>query len=215
MNEKTRLIAAIIVFGSLWGFLEAILGSALKTVDLPYGAIMTAGFAVPLLLVARRMYAKPGVSSGIGLVAGSMAFFNPWVGCSLCSAIAIAAEGLIFEILWLKIDTQDTPQYSLIQKASLGVISAYAIYIGGYTITQILTPVLFGNFYLENLAYLLPQILARGLPAALLGGITVTAALSIKPLDSSLPDRLYYPLASGVSAICWIIVIGSWFLLAV
>ena len=214
MNDKTRLIAAIIVFGSLWGFLEAILGSLLKTADLPYGAIMTAGFAVPLLLIARRMYAKPGVSSGIGLVAGSLAFFNPWVGCSICSAIAIAAEGLIFEILWLKIDTQEIPQTNLIQRASLGIVSAYAIYIGGYTITQILTPVVFGSFYLENLAYLLPQILARGLPAALLGGVTVLTILSIKPLHIRLPDKQYYPLTAGVSAICWIAVIASWIITA-
>jgi len=214
MNDKTRLIAAVIVFGSLWGFLEAILGSLLKTVDFPYGAIMTAGFAVPLLLIARRMYAKPGVSSGIGLVAGSLAFFNPWIGCSICSAIAIAAEGLIFEILWLKIDTQEIPQTNLIQRASLGIVSAYAIYIGGYTITQILTPVVFGSFYLENLAYLLPQILARGLPAALLGGVTVLTILSIKPLHIRLPDKQYYPLTAGVSAICWIAVIASWIITA-
>jgi hypothetical protein len=175
---------------------------------------MTAGFAVPLLLLARRMYPRPGVSSGVGLIAGSLAYFNPWVGCSICSAIAIAAEGFIFEIFWQKIDLQDISHTNLLQKASLGILSAYCMYIGGYAITQILTPIVFGSFYLENLFYLFPQILARGLPAALLGGVTVSAILSIKPITISLPDRQYYPLTAIITVICWISVIGSWLFFA-
>ena len=39
--------------------------------------------------------------------------FNPFVGCHLCSAIAIMAEGAIFEIIWYKIsfDLKELKKY--------------------------------------------------------------------------------------------------------
>jgi hypothetical protein len=100
-------------------------------------------------------------------------------------------------------------------QASMGIITGYCVYIGGYMVTQVLTPILAGpGFYLENLILLMPNILASGLIAALIGGIALPATLLVKKADFKMKERLYYPTTFGVSAICWFIVITSWILFA-
>ena len=98
MNK--RLIAGILVFGSLWGFSEVIIGTGLQNAGLPYGAIMTGGFALSFLVLSRMIFRQPGMQIGMGLVAGGLRVFNPFIGCHLCSAIAIMAEAAIFEVIW-------------------------------------------------------------------------------------------------------------------
>lgn len=211
MNEKTKLLAGILVFGSLWGFSECIIGPALGDAGLPSGAIMTGFFAMIFLTMSRLFYKQRGMQIGMGLVAGSLRFFNPLGGCQVCSAIAIAAEGLLFELIFNYLSELDLNKMkSLTTKASLGIFTSYSVYVGGYIITQILTPLSFGSFYVENLISFLPVILASGLLAALIGGITIPATMELGKIDFKLADRFYYPTTLGVSAICWIVVLGTW-----
>ncbi len=203
-----KFIAGIIVFGSLWGFAECIIGSMLRDVNLPAGAIMTGVFAIGLMTLSRTTFRQPGMQTGIGLVAGALRFFNPFGGCFICSAIAIMAEGLLFDLIWTGFSLDKQQTYSLTIQTSLGITSAYLVYVGGYIITQILTPVFSSaGFYLENLIVFIPQILASGLLAALLGVATVPAIFSLKKLNIVLQDRLYYPATIGISAFCWVFVI--------
>jgi hypothetical protein len=206
INKK--IIAGIILFGSLWGFAECIIGSLLRDANLPAGAIMTGVFAVGLMTMSRITFRQPGMQTGIGLVAGALRIFNPFGGCFICSAIAIMAEGLLFDLIWtgFSLDTEKTP--SLTIQASFGITSAYLVYVGGYIVTQMLTP-LFSSagFYLENLLVFIPQILASGLLAALIGAVISPTTIMVKQLDITLKDRLYYPITVGVSALCWITVI--------
>ncbi len=211
MNEKTKLLAGILVFGSLWGFSECIIGPALGDAGLPSGAIMTGFFAMIFLTMSRLFYKQRGMQIGMGLVAGSLRFFNPLGGCQVCSAIAIAAEGLLFELIFNYLSELDLNKMkTLTTKASLGIFTSYSVYVGGYIITQILTPLSFGSFYVENLISFLPVILASGLLAALIGGITIPATMELGKIDFKLADRFYYPTTLGVSAICWIVVLGTW-----
>jgi len=207
--EKMKLFAGIIVFGSLWGFSECIIGSSLRDANLPAGAIMSGVFVIVfmtmsrmlfrqrgmqlgmgLMTMSRMLFRQRGMQLGMGLVAGSLRLLNPFGGCficsaiaimaeglifeilCICSAIAIMAEGLIFEILWYKISL-DLNELRLPKlSVSMGITSAYLIYVGGYIVTQILTPVFSSaGFYLENLLVFIPQILASGLLAAIIGGI--------------------------------------------
>jgi hypothetical protein len=212
--KKIKLLAGILVFGSLWGFSEVIIGSALRDVGLPTGAIMTGVFAIIFLVLSRMIYRQPGMQFGIGLVAGALRLFNPFVGCHLCSAIAIMAEGTIFEIIWYRISFDFSELKTIIMQGSMGIISAYFIYIGGYIVTQILTPIASGaSFYLENLIVFLPRILSSGLIAAVIGGAVLPTTLLAKKIDVTIKDRLYYPTTIGVSAFCWFLVIGNWILL--
>jgi hypothetical protein len=209
--EKMKLFAGIIVFGSLWGFAECIIGPGLDNVGLPSGAIMTSIFAIGLMMTSRMLYKKRGMQLGMGIIAGTLRMFNPFGGCVICSAIAIAAEGMIFELIWysMSLDLKDLKTYSM--KVSMGFISAYICYVGGYITTQILTPlVASANFYIGNLIVFLPQILSRGLLAALIGGITVPLVLILKDFNiNSIKDKLYYSTAAAVSILCWIFIITN------
>jgi len=211
--NKIKLFAGILLFGSLWGFSEVIIGSSLQDTGLPTGAIMTGVFAITFLVFSRMIYRQPGMQLGMGLVAGALRLFNPFVGCHLCSAIAIMAEGAIFEVIWYKISLDFSELKTVIVQSSMGIISAYFIYIGGYIVTQILTPIASGaNFYLENLIVFLPRILSSGLIAAVIGGAVLPITLLAKKIDITVKDRLYYPTTIGLSVLCWFIVIGNWFL---
>jgi len=211
--KNIKLLAGILVFGSLWGFSEVIFGSGINEVGLPAGAIMTGFFAFFFLVFSRMIYRQPGMQFGISLVAGSLRLFNPFVGCHLCSAIAIVAEGAIFEIVWYKIELDFSDLITMKMKTSMGIITAYLIYVSGYIITQILTPIASGaTFYIENLIAFLPNILGSGLIAALVGAVVLPATLYTAKFDLTLKDRIYYPTTLGISMLCWLVVIGNWFM---
>ncbi len=211
--KNLKLLLGILLFGSLWGFSEVIIGSALQDMGLPTGVIMTGVFAIVFLVMSRMIYRQPGMQFGIGLVAGGLRLFNPFVGCHLCSAIAIMAEGAIFELIWYNISFDFSELKNVLMQGSMGIISAYFIYVGGYIITQVLTPIASGaNFYIENLAVFMPNILGSGLFAALIGGIVLPITFLAKKIDITVKDRIYYPSVLGITVICWFIVVGNWFL---
>jgi len=211
MNEKKRLFAGILLFGSLWGFSEVIIGSMIADAGLPSGGLMTGFFAIPFLILSRLIYKKPGMQLGMGFVAGGLRMFNPFVGCQICSAIAIMAEGAIFELIFYGISADFKEFKNLTMQSSIGIFSAYIIFVCGYIITQILTPIVAGvGFYLENLLIAMPKIFAAGLLPALIAVITVPLVISVKKLDISIKNSIYYPTTLGLSILCWGIVISSW-----
>jgi len=214
MNKNMKLFAGILVFGSLWGFSECIIGSSLKDAGLPYGSIMTGFFVLTFLVLSRMFYRQPGMQLGMGIVAGTLRIFNPFGGCHLCSALAIMAEGVIFEMIWYSFSVDFDNLKSITNQVSIGVITAYLVYVGGYIVTQILTPIVSGvGFYVQNLIVFLPRILASGLLTALIGAFVLPSVLQASKLDLKIKDSLYYPTTFGVSAFCWIFVLGIWFML--
>lgn len=216
MNKNMKLFAGILLFGSLWGFTECIFGSVLKDAGLPYGSIMTGIFVLTFLILSRLAYRQPGMQLGMGLVAGTLRMFNPFVGCHLCSALAIMAEAAIFEMIWYSFSFDFDNMKNITNKVSMGVITAYLLYVGGYVVTQILTPIVSGvGFYVENLIVFLPRILASGLLPGLIGAFVFPSVLYLSKLDLKIKDTLYYPTTFGVSAFCWIAVVSMWFILGV
>ncbi|MBU0496489.1 MAG: hypothetical protein KKC68_01070 [Candidatus Thermoplasmatota archaeon] len=208
--ERSKLIATILVFGSLWGLAECIIGGFLRDVNLPAGAIMTGFFAVGLLSLSRIMFNIRGMQLGMGLVAGTLRLVNPIGGCFICSAIAIMAEGLLFELIYTTLYSDKNQIKNLTQLTSFGIVSAYSLYVGGYIITQILTP-LFSSagFYLTNLLVFIPQILASGLLAGLLGAATIPLICKSITLNIHIADRQYLPTTLTISLICWVLVIAN------
>ncbi len=216
MKDKMKLIAGMLVFGSLWGFSECIIGPQFSQAGLPSGMIMTGFFAMIFMVISRRLYPAYGIQAGMGLVAGSLRMINPFGGCHLCSALAIMAEGMLFELIFYITTTFEFKNvHTWTNKIGLGVFSAYIVYVGGYIVTQILTPLTYGQFYFSNLISMMPQYLARGLPVAIIGAVTVPIALSMKPISLPLKDKYYYPATLGITAFCWIMVISQWFIFTV
>ncbi len=211
MMEKKKLFAGVLLFGSLWGFAECVIASALSDANLPAGAIMTGVFAFGLMLSSRMLYRMRGMQFGMGVVAGAMRLLNPFGGCHLCSGIAIIAEGALFELLWVAFSSALDESPSVVMRASAGVIVSYALYVAAYFTTQFLTPLLSSaGFYLQNLLGIIPQILAGGLVAALLGGVVAPLVFLLRAADFSfLKTRWYFPVTVGISAGCWAVVIAN------
>ena len=211
-----KFFAGMLLFGSIWGFSEVIIGPMFSRAGLPSGMIMTGFFSLPLMLLSRRLFQKYGIQAGMGAVAGSLRMINPFVGCHLCSAIAIMAQGVLFEIIFYSVTTFDFKNLETwTNKISLGIFSGYTIYVGSYIVTQILTPLSSGHFYVANLIAMMPQFLARGLAVTFIGAITVPAILILKPIKISVKDTWYYPATLGVSACCWMIVIANYMIVTV
>ncbi|MGC9308308.1 MAG: hypothetical protein ACP5FL_05980 [Thermoplasmatota archaeon] len=209
MKQNLRLVAGIILFGSIWGLLECALGDALHSTVLPGGAIMTGLVGFGLMAATRIMYRQPGMQLGMGALAGALKYMHPVGGCMLCSAIAIAVEGVVFELIWrspqLRLDRLDTTS----MRVSMGVISGYAMYGVGYIATQMLTPIVSGGpLIVADLAALMPRTLSHATLAGLLAGATLPALLAV-PADlseriASVRKEVYYPAASLISVLCWI-----------
>jgi len=209
--DKKKIFVGILVFGSLWGFSECIIGSLLRNAGLPAGAIMTGVFAFSLMLTSRMFYKTRGMQLGMGFVAGALRFFNPFGGCHMCSAIAIMAEGIMFEIIWYGMSYDLKELSTLSNKSSMGIVTSYCIYVMGYLVTQVFTPVFSSaGFYIENLIIFIPQILASGLLAAVIGGLMAPTIFLLREFDiTKVRNRLYYPITIGISALCWLVVIAN------
>ena len=208
MNLK--LLAAIIALGSFWGFAECLIGDWLRTFGLPAGALLTAIVAISLMAYSKTLFPTThGVQFGMGLVAGSLRLTFPFGGCFICSAIAIMGEGLLFELIWTALSKDLRQIQSIPMQSCLGIITGYVIFVGGYTITQILTPVLStAGFDLSNLVAYTPQILAAGLLPAVIGAITIPATLALRRVSVTLKDTTYYRITATTTVLCWCLVIG-------
>ena len=205
-----RELAGILLFGSLWGMLECILGDFLRDQNLPAGAIMTGLVAVAMMSYTRIVFRKRGMQLGMAMVAGLLRLTNPFTGCLICSAISIVSEGIIFEAIWYNLfDLREFRRPTTI--ASMGMITSYLCYIGGFLVTQVLTPIVSSVAFNPNdLVAFLPQILARGLPAGILGIFSILAIDRVRSYDiSKLKSRFYYPVTISLAVVCWILTIAN------
>ena len=96
-----RLIIAILVFGSIWGFLEATLGGFLHMIIFPNKGAIMSGIGIAVMASALAIYRKPGMLPGIGIVAASFKLLDVWLFSLPAGSIHIInpAMAIIFESL--------------------------------------------------------------------------------------------------------------------
>jgi len=208
--KKGRIFASTLLFGSLWGFAEIVLGDLLRNAELPAGAILSGVFALGLMLLSRMMFTARGMQFGMALVAGLLRLFNPITASHICSAIAIMAEGLIFELLYPLLIPAADEKSTLVLRVSSGVILSYTIYVTGYIISQILTAALStAGFHMADLLPYLPVIFGSGLLAAVIGGVVAPmVALSRNVRVEKVENAVFYPISLIGSALCWLAVLS-------
>lgn len=218
--NKWQILAGIIVFGSIWGLLECVLGSVKFTgamADFPMGALLGGFFGLGIMAFTRRIYGVFWMQLGIAIVAGLMRFWAPIGSCVICSGLAIMAEGFVFELIFnrpiFNFTTGGNRLNNFRTLALLGVVSGFVIYVVGYMFTQIFTPIVAPPhiFTPANFVAVLPLILGRGFFAAIFGGIALPLAVLTPQLSidvNKIRKKHYYAMATGVSAFCWILVIA-------
>jgi len=91
---------AILVLGSLWGFSEVVLSSAIRAAGLPYRAAVLTGIGMGLMAVTISVHRKPWMLAGIALVAVLckqlvVPVLHVSVMCKANSCIAVMLGGVI------------------------------------------------------------------------------------------------------------------------
>jgi len=102
----SRVIIGILVFGSIWGLLEATLGGFLNLIIFPNKGAIMGGIGIAIMGAALAIYRKPAMLPGIGIVAASFKWLNSWLLFVPVSAIhiinpamAIFLESLAFSLV--------------------------------------------------------------------------------------------------------------------
>jgi hypothetical protein len=210
--DKYRVLAGIILFGSLWGMTECLLGEFVPA-GFPAGAFLGGFIGLGLMLMTRRMFGFMWMQLGMAIVAGALRFWAPVGTCVICSALAIMAEGLIFELIFNRpvFDINRSPNMKSVRTlALLGITAGFTIYVTGYMFTQIFTPLLTeGAFAPANFVANLPIMIGTGFFAAVFGGISAPLAVLAKQLYvnvTSIKKEHYYAAAAGISTFCWALV---------
>jgi hypothetical protein len=215
-----RLLAGVVLFGSIWGALEATLGAALIALHVPrFGAIM-ANLGFLLMAAAVAVYRRPELPLGMGLIAASFKLVDaaalgvsPLAQMILNPMIAIVMEALGFTLaiaaLW-----QWYPKRLLAQAGAgaLGMILYYAA-----------TNAIF--LYLLHRGR--GELLEKGLLAYILehGGVAASIALFSAPLGlrlgafarrgidrlSEAHPRLLYAGGAALALLCWFAIVRKLF----
>lgn len=213
--DKYRMLAGIILFGSLWGMLECIIGE-ISPSWFPGAAFLGGGIGLGLMMLTRRLYGAMWMQLGMAIVAGVVRFWSPVIGtCVVCSALAIMAEGLIFELIFNRptFNIHGTGALNMRNPATLaalGIISGFTIFTVGFMVTQIMTPLLTGGiFTFSNFIGNMPSYVGTGFFAALFGAVSLPLAVLVKQLHidiETVKNTWYYTAAGGISACCWVLV---------
>nr|MBC7245260.1 hypothetical protein [Chloroflexota bacterium] len=90
---------AILALGSLWGFSEVVLNSAIQRAGLPFRAAILTGIGFGLMAIAVAMFKKPWMLAGIAIVAIlckqlAVPILHVSVMCKANSCLAVLLEGL-------------------------------------------------------------------------------------------------------------------------
>lgn len=232
--NRNKLIASIVVFGSIWGMLECILGSVKLTgaiASFPMGALLGGFFGIGLMAMTRRVFGVAWMQLGMGIIAGFLRFWAPIGTCVVCSALAIVAESLVFELIfgarslaYTGLNPRGASEKtgagisgpSVLALVPLGIIAAYTIYVSGYIFTQIFTPILTtGTFNFSDFSSVLPLILGRGFFAAVFGAVALPlAVLYGNTVFDSARVRIpnHYVASAAISACCWLVVVARFWL---
>ncbi|MFC1872732.1 hypothetical protein ACFLYV_03340 [Chloroflexota bacterium] len=112
MNSiKTRnfnqwdILIGVLVFGSVWGLLEATLGGFLNMILFPNKGAIMAGIGGAIIGIAMVIYRKPLMGVGIGVVAACFKVLNVWIFVPVSyihivnPAMAIIGESVIFSLI--------------------------------------------------------------------------------------------------------------------
>jgi len=101
LPASIRLFIGILIFGSIWGCLEATLGGFLNLIIFPNKGAIMSGIGMAIMSAALIVYRKPVMLPGIGIVAASYKWLNAWFLFVPPTAVQIInpAMSIIFEAL--------------------------------------------------------------------------------------------------------------------
>ena len=212
----TRIIIGILVFGSIWGLLEATLGGFLNMIIFPNKGAIMGGIGMAIMGAALAIYRKPAMLPGIGIVAASFKWLNSWLLFVPVSAVhiinpamAIFLESLVFSLvvtfLMYRIDKNVYVGAWAAFLAGLISVTAY-----GYFSVYIMHAPLFARMGVSSV----PEFIAGHgvIQAVFFGMLAPLGYLVGKKLATTAPVFLRRPLyyyATSAAIICVCLVISA------
>jgi hypothetical protein len=173
----------IILFGSLWGVNEVLMGEFLARNNMPHFSVFLAVVAFFLLATARGIVNKPSSSTMIGTFAVLFKLINatPFY----CHLLGIFMMGMIFDVLASLLLKNE--RRVLIRRAMLGILSAY---IGNAFFAIIITYIVRYELWTrEGLPKVLSHIFVAGSLTSLFAAVVVPLGLSLGSTGRILAQR--------------------------
>jgi len=206
-----HLIIGILVFGSIWGFLEATLGGFLHMIIFPNKGAIMGGIGVAIMASALAIYKKPSMLLGIGIIAASFKLLNVWFLFVPITSIHIInpAMAIIFESL----------AFSLVAAFMMNRIAKNAfVGVGAGVLAGLISAiawVYFAIYVMNAPAYARVVFTAGGfianqgvVQAAFFGillplGYLVGEKLTTKTSPVLISRSLYYATSAAIICLCW------------
>ena len=206
-----HILIGILVFGSIWGFLEATLGGFLHLIIFPNKGAIMAGIGVATMASALAIYKKPGMLLGIGIIAASFKLLDVWLFALPVASIHIInpAMAIIFESLAFSLVTAFLMN-RIAKSASVGIgagvlaglVSATAwVYFAIYVMNApaYARVVFTAGGFIANQGVVQAAFFGILLPVGYLVGEKLAARTS--PVLAHRP--LYYATSAAVFCLCW------------
>jgi hypothetical protein len=207
-----RLVIGALVFGSIWGFLEATLGGFLNLIIFPNKGAIMGGIGMAIMGAALAIYRKPAMLPGIGIVAASFKWLNAWLLFVPASAVqiinpamAIILEALAFSLVVAFVMNRiEKSAYVGVWAAALaGLMSAIAYVYFAVYVTH--SPI-FARLGIESIGEF---IVGNGVVQAVFFGVLAPLGYVVgKKLAAITPPVLtrppiYYAVSASTVLLCW------------
>jgi hypothetical protein len=175
MTEKKKLILGILLFGSIWGGLEALGIDVMRSMGFRLSSPILALVGILILGTARMVVRKPGSTLAIGVIAAGFKF----LGLSqvfFCQIFAVVAQAAVFDLAFSLAERKDW----LSRPIHLGLVGLVGSYVN-YTVFSLSQAYVFANPYWSErgLSGLFSWVVTEGSYAAILSFLGILIGVNL------------------------------------
>ncbi len=172
-----------ILFGSLWGINELMMGEVLSANAVPHFSVLLTVIALFILAVGRGVVNKPGSSTIIGMVAVLFKLAN--AAPFHCHLLGIFMVGLVFDVLASALIKSE--KTAAIKCSLTGILSAYT---GNALFALVITYIIRYEIWTNGgLAKVLGHIFVAGTLTAILAAIAVPLGFRLGVSSGALSEK--------------------------
>lgn len=207
MVDKKKLILGIILFGSMWGGLEALGISIMRSFDFSPMSPFLAATGILILGAARMIIPRRGSTFLIGLVAAGFKFLTlPQI--FFCQVVAVAVQGAVLDFAFSYAEKKKPLPWF-----SLGIVGVLAMYVNYALFSLLETYVVLNPFWVDKgFSGVLNYAFLEGSLAAILCFVMINLGFglgkSLAPLFSrwEILKAKAYSIGTMVAALgCWVL----------
>ena len=206
-----HLLIGILVFGSIWGFLEATLGGFLHMIIFPNKGVIMSGIGIAIMSSALAIYKKPGMLLGIGIVAASFKLLDVWLFALPAASIHIInpAMAIIFESLafgMVAMFVMNRMAKNAVVGIGAGALAGIASSIAWvYFAIYVMNAPAYARVVFTAGEYIVNQGVAQTIFFAVFVPLGYLAGekLAARPFALVRKSSLYYATSAALIAFCW------------